>query len=125
MNERMPMFPTAHPPRADEDTSAIERVVERVEGEVDLDQAVKAQTSAPQVTKRMVELENSMWTLVRLLLLLPEATRAKIGANEAIEHARELLLRSAVMDHGLEVSEETKPSDGGGHFPTLFPRAGR
>ncbi len=125
MNERMPMFPTAQPSRADEDTSVIEQVVEKVEGEVDLDKVVKAQTSAPQVSKRMVELENSMWTLVRLLLLLPEETRAKIGANEAIEHARGLLLRSAVMDHSLEVPEETKPSESGGHFTTLFPPRGR
>jgi exonuclease VII small subunit len=125
MNERMPMFPKAEPPRANEDTSVIEQVVEKIEGEVDLDQAVKAQTSAPQVSKRMVELENSMWSLVRLLLLLPEETRAKIGANDAIEHARALLLHSAVMDHGLEVPEETKTSDSGGHFTTLFPRASR
>ncbi|MGA8038118.1 MAG: hypothetical protein WA823_20165 [Candidatus Acidiferrales bacterium] len=110
MNERMPMFPTAEPSKAGEDTSAIEQVVEKVVGEVELDRIIKAQTSGPQVSKRMVELENSIWSLVHILVLLPEATRARIGANEAIEQARALLLRSMVMDHNLE-PPEGKQSD--------------
>lgn len=103
MNDKIAMFPTAHPPRADEDTAAIEQVVEHVPGEMELDKLIKAQMSAPQIVKRMVELENSVWSLVGILLLLPEGTRDKIGATEAIEQARLLLDRSLVLDHSLEL----------------------
>jgi hypothetical protein len=105
MNDKITMFPTAQPPRADEDTPAIERVVDDVPGEVELDRIIKAQISGPQIARRMVELENSVWSLVGALLLLPEATRDKIGATEAIEQARLLLHRSMVMDHNLEFPE--------------------
>src|ERR1700733_14074432 len=108
MNDRIPMFPTAQPPRADEDTAAIEQVIEQVPGEIELDKVIKAQTSAPQIVKRMVELENSIWSLVGILLLLPQPTRDKIGATEAIEQARSLLLRSMVLDHNLEIPAAKK-----------------
>jgi hypothetical protein len=108
MTDRMPMFPTAQPPRADEDTATIEQVMEQVPGEIELDKIVKAQTSAPQIAKRMVELENAIWSLVGILLLMPQATRDKIGATEAIEQARSILLRSMVMDHNLELPEGQK-----------------
>jgi hypothetical protein len=103
MSDKIPMFPTAQPPRADEDTATIEQVMEQVPGGIELDRIVKAQTSGPQIAKRMVELENSIWPLVGALLLLPEATRVKIGATEAIEQARLLLGRSMVLDHNLEL----------------------
>jgi hypothetical protein len=103
MSDKIPMFPTAHPPRADEDTATIEQVMEQVPGEIELDKIVKAQTSGPQIVKRMVELENCIWSLVGILLLLSPATRDKIGATEAIEQARLLLLRSMVLDHNLEI----------------------
>lgn len=105
MNDKIAMFPTAHPPRADEDTAAIARVVEQVPGEVELDRIIKAQASGPQIARRMADLENSVWSLVCILLLLPEATRHRIGATEAIEQARAILHRSMVMDHNLEVPE--------------------
>jgi|ERR1700683_400317 hypothetical protein len=108
MTDRIPMFPTAQPPRADEDTAVIEQVMEQLPGEIELDKIVKAQTSAPQIAKRMVELENSIWSLVGILLLLPQTTRDKIGATEAIEQARSILLRSMVMDHNLELPEAKK-----------------
>jgi hypothetical protein len=108
VNDKIPMFPTAHPPRADEDTSTIEQVMEHVPGEIDLDKIVKAQMSQPQTVKRMAELENSVWSLVGVLLLLPEATRTKIGATEAIEQARVLLGRSMVLDHNLELPAAKK-----------------
>lgn len=106
MSDKIPMFPTAQPPRADQDTATIEQVMEQVPGEVELDKVVKAQTSAPQIVKRMAELENSIWSLVGILLLLPEATRERIGAKEAIEQARLLLHRSMVLDHNLELPGE-------------------
>ena len=108
MSDKIPMFPTAHPPRADEDTATIEQVMEQVPGEIELDKIVKAQTSGPQVVRRMVELENSIWSLVGILLLLPGATRDKIGATEAIEQARLLLLRSMVLDHNVELPTAAK-----------------
>jgi hypothetical protein len=103
MSDKIPMFPTAHPPRADEDTATIEQVMEQVPGEIELDRIIKAQTSGPHIVKRMVELENSIWSLVGIFLLLPKATRDKIGATEAIDHARLLLGRSMVLDHNLEL----------------------
>jgi hypothetical protein len=105
MTDKIPMFPTAHPPRADEDTAAIGQVMEAIPGEVEIDQIVKAQASAPQIVNRMVDLENSIWSLAGILLLLPKATRDKIGATEAIEQARALLHRSRVLDHNLELPE--------------------
>jgi hypothetical protein len=108
MSDKIPMFPTAQPPRADEDTATIEQVMEEVPGEIELDRVIKAQTCGPQIARRMVELENSIWSLVGMLLLLPEATRDKIGAREAIEQARLLLHRSMVLDHNLEVATEEK-----------------
>jgi hypothetical protein len=108
MNDKIPMFPRAQPPRADEDTATIEQVMEQVPGEIELDRIVKAQTSGPQIVRRMVDLENSIWSLVGILLLLPEATRDKIGATEAIDQARLLLHRSMVLDHNLELPAENK-----------------
>jgi len=102
MSDNNPVFPTAQPPRADEDLAPIEEVIQHVPGEIDLDKIVKAQMSQPQIAKRMINLENSVWSLGGILLLLPEATRAKIGATEGIEQSR-LLLRSTVLDHYLEV----------------------
>jgi hypothetical protein len=49
MSDKIPMFPTPHPPRADEDTATIEQVMEQVPGEIELDKIVKAQTSGPQI----------------------------------------------------------------------------
>ena len=108
MSDKIAMFPTAQPPRVDEDTATIEQVMEQAPGEVELDKIVKAQTSGPQIVRRMVALENSIWSLVGILLLLPEATRDKIGAAEAIEQARLLLQRSMVLDHNLELPAEKK-----------------
>jgi len=69
MSDKIPMFPRAHPPRADEDTATIEQVMEPVPGEVELGKKVRAQASRPQIVNRMVELENSIWSLVGILLL--------------------------------------------------------
>jgi hypothetical protein len=41
----------------------IAEYVEKIEGEVALDSYVKAQISAPEVVKRITELENSLWQL--------------------------------------------------------------
>src|SRR5271170_2385237 len=104
-NLKNPMFPVAHIPRLDEDIPVAEQVLEAIPGEVELDAAVKAQSSSPQVVDRMVKLENCIWSLAGVLLLLPEATRERIGAVEAIEQARALLLQSIVLDHSMELPD--------------------
>jgi hypothetical protein len=100
-NDKISMFPVAHVPRLDEDIPVAEQVLEAVPGEVELDAVVKAQSSAPQVVDRMVKLENCVWSLAGVLSLLPKETRERIGAVEAIEQARALLLQSIVLDHSL------------------------
>jgi|HubBroStandDraft_5_1064220.scaffolds.fasta_scaffold4658624_1 hypothetical protein len=37
MDDNIPTFPTAQPPRPDEDTSTIDQVMEHVPGEIELD----------------------------------------------------------------------------------------
>jgi DUF438 domain-containing protein len=101
----MPMFPTAFPSRADEDTAVIEQVVEKIAGETEIDQIIKAQSSAPHLVDRMVQLENCIWSLTHALLLLPESIQEKIGAKAAVEQARLLLHKSLVMDHNLDLPD--------------------
>lgn len=98
-------FPTPTPPRDDRETAAIEFVQEQVPGEVELDAVVRAQASVPQIAARMVALENCIWSLANLLLSLPPEMREKIGAQGPLEAAKALLLKSAVLDHNLELSE--------------------
>ena len=109
---KIPMFPVRHVPRLDEDILVAEQVLEAIPGEVEMDAVVKAQSSAPQVVDRMVKLENCVWSLAGALLLLPKETRERIGAVEAIEQARALLLQSIVLDHNLGLPyppEQAKP----------------
>ena len=49
--------------RNDVDETVIAQQIEKIEGEVALDAYVKAQTSAPEVVKRITELENSLQRL--------------------------------------------------------------
>lgn len=48
--------------------TAISQYVEKIEGEVALDAYVKAQTSAPQVVKRVTELENCLQRLANAVM---------------------------------------------------------
>jgi hypothetical protein len=57
----------------------------------------------------LLKLENSIWSLAGVLLLLPEATRERIGAVEAIEQARILLHQSQVLDHNLALPQKSTP----------------
>jgi hypothetical protein len=45
------------------DRTVVQEVVEQIEGEVQLDRYVKAQTNAPQVVTRITDLENMIWKL--------------------------------------------------------------
>jgi hypothetical protein len=52
-----------------EGATAITEYIEKIEGEAALDSYVKAQTSAPEVVKRINELENCLQRLAKLLWL--------------------------------------------------------
>lgn len=93
------------------DTASVVEIVEAERlGETKLDAIAKAQSSAPEVVKRMVKLEESLWSLARLLLKLPEDLRRKLAADAPIERARALLLGSTVMNHTLALDFADQPS---------------
>src|SRR5579862_6797050 len=56
--------------RDDVDETVIAQQIEKIEGEVALDAYVKAQTSAPEVVKRITELENSLQRLANAVFAL-------------------------------------------------------
>lgn len=99
------------PPRAERETASVVEIVEAERlGETKLDAIAKAQSSAPQVVERMVELEESLWSLAQLLLKLPEDLRRKLAADAPIERARARLLESTVMNHNLALDFADQPS---------------
>jgi hypothetical protein len=99
-------FPRRPPPQAERDTASVAEIVEAERlGETKLDAIAKAQSSAPQVVERMVKLEESLWSLARLLGKLPEDLRKKLAADAPIERARALLLESTVMNHNLALDD--------------------
>ena len=72
-------------PRIDGETTVTEHI-EKIEGEVALDSYVKAQTSAPQVVKRINELENCLQRLANALLASSDIGRypeLRTAAEEA------------------------------------------
>ena len=58
--------------RHDLDETVIAQQIEKIEGEVALDAYVKAQTSAPEVVKRITELENSLQRLANAVFALSD-----------------------------------------------------
>ncbi len=73
-----------HPVNDGETT--ISEYVEKIEGEVALDTYIKAQISAPEVVKRLTELENCLWRLASAVLTLSEIDRhpeLRAAAGEA------------------------------------------
>lgn len=65
------VIPQVVHPKNDGETT-ISQYVEKIEGEVALDAYVKAQTSAPEVVKRITELENCLARLANAVLALNE-----------------------------------------------------
>ena len=59
--------------RDDVDETVIAQQIEKIEGEVALDAYVKAQTSAPEVVKRIIELENSLQRLANAVFALSDS----------------------------------------------------
>lgn len=85
-----------HPVNDGETT--ITEYIEKIEGEVALDTYVKAQTSAPEVVKRITALENCLWRLADAVLSSSDADRHP-ELRAAAEEAR------LVLKNRLEVDE--------------------
>ena len=113
---QMPM--NVHPdPKLD--TTVAEQVVERIEGETTFDQIAKAQSSMPQVVKRITELENCMWALAEELTRLDPR-------NTQVERAKLLLKnRLEILDSSkpLQASTEERKKDGFDSFASLWREA--
>ena len=79
--------------------AAVTEYVEKIEGEVALDTYVKAQTSAPEVVKRITELENCLWRLANAILTSPDLDKQP-ELRAAAEQAKLLLKnRIEIDDH--------------------------
>jgi hypothetical protein len=85
-----------HPVNDGETT--ISEYVEKIEGEVALDTYVKAQTSAPEVLKRITELENCLQRLASAVMTSSEVDRHR-ELRAAAEQAK------LVLKNRLEVDE--------------------
>jgi hypothetical protein len=84
-------------PVNDGETTITEQI-EKIEGEVALDTYVKAQTSAPEVVKRITELENCLQRLASAVLSAIHDDRHP-GLRAAAEEAK------LVLKNRLEVDE--------------------
>jgi hypothetical protein len=113
---QMPM--DVHPvPKAD--NTVAEQFIERIDGETTFDQVAKAQSSMPQVVKRITELENCVWALAEQL------TRVD-PRNLQIERAKLLLKnRLEILDSSkpLQAGQEQKRKDALEAFASLLHEA--
>jgi hypothetical protein len=75
----------------------VTQYVEKIEGEVELDAYVRAQTSAPEVVKRITELENCLWRLADRLSSMNLDSHPELRA--ALEEA------TLVLKNRLEVDD--------------------
>jgi hypothetical protein len=82
-------MPTRVHPDPKDDNTVAELFVERIDGETSFDQIAKAQSSMPQVVKRVAELENCLWSLAEELSRLdarnPQIERAKLLLKNRLE----------------------------------------
>jgi hypothetical protein len=99
------MFPVAPPPRDDVDQAPVTMQAEAAPGEVELDAVIRAQSSLPQVVRRLTTLEDCLWAAVDALGKLPEKAREALGADAIIDRAK-LLLRG-----DLELPAHHQPED--------------
>jgi hypothetical protein len=84
-------------PRIDGETTITEHI-EKIEGEVALDSYVKAQTSAPEVVKRINELENCLQRLANAALASSDIDRHP-ELRAAAEEARLVLKNRLEVDN--------------------------
>src|SRR5205809_3049086 len=90
------IVPRAVHPVNDGETT-ISQYVEKIEGEVSLDAYVKAQTSAPEVVKRITELENCLQRLANAVLALSDIDK-RPELRAAAEEAKLLLKNRLEVD---------------------------
>ena len=84
-----------HPVNDGETT--ITEYIEKIEGEVALDTYVKAQTSAPEVVKRLTELENCLWRMADAVLSSSDVDRHP-ELRAAVEEAKLVLKNRLEVD---------------------------
>jgi hypothetical protein len=101
MSNRDPLagiIPRSTHPTNDGETT-ISEYVEKIEGEVELDAYVRAQMSAPEVVRRITELENCIWRLA-------DVASTSINLDQhpelrtAIEEAKLMLKNRLEIDNG-------------------------
>jgi hypothetical protein len=85
-----------HPVNDGETT--ISKYVEKIEGEVVLDIYVKAQASAPEIVKRITELENALWRLA-------DAVSAAGNIDENPKLRAAVVEAEVVLKNRLEIDE--------------------
>jgi hypothetical protein len=85
-NEFAGVFPKVVHPKNDGETSVSESV-EKIEGEVALDSYVKAQAAAPEVVKRITELENCLQHLANAVSTVFNLDR-HLELRTAVEEAK-------------------------------------
>ncbi|MGH9713152.1 MAG: hypothetical protein ACRD5M_07630 [Candidatus Acidiferrales bacterium] len=73
-------------PRTDRETAEVVQQVESQPGEIELDAVIRAQSLAPEVRQRIMELENCLWALAERLQLF-------VVNDSAVERAKILLLQ--------------------------------
>jgi hypothetical protein len=81
----------------EDDQTTVSQYVEKIEGEVALDAYVRAQTSAPQVVKRIAELENCLQRLANAVLASGDVER-RSELRDAAEEAKLLLKNRLEVD---------------------------
>ena len=89
MSNIIPIRPAS---RADVGEAAITEQVEQIPGELDVDRVIKAQLSAPEVVRRITELEDCLWAVTaELFKLNPQsssAERARLLLKNSLEIER-------------------------------------
>jgi uncharacterized protein YqgV (UPF0045/DUF77 family) len=83
--------------RRNDGETTISEHIEKVEGEVAFDTYVKAQTSAPEVVKRITELENGLQHLANVVLTSVNIDEHP-GLRAATDRARLLLKNRIEID---------------------------
>ena len=113
---QMPM--NVHPvPKSDE--TVAEQFIEQIDGETSFDQIAKAQSSMPQIVKRVTELENCLWALA-------EELNRRDPRNPQVERAKLLLKnRLEILDSSkpLQVGQEQRRKDALEAFASLLHEA--
>ena len=110
MTERISQFPNVNHGLFNEqsDQTVAAQYIEQIEGEVQMDAYVKAQTSAPQVVKRISELENCIWRLCDELSRFDEHNRVLVEAALVLKNRLEVDPEALAFILSLEKDHETR-----------------